>query len=185
MPKLPSDADRLDGPGPVPEGNRPGHRPDTVPDKPLVPPPAYRVADDDAPVGDAATVGEEIRYPFVFDPLLLPFSAAVGVLPATTWLRLDDEWLDIHFGPWSMRTARDNVAGCDVTGPYRMVKVAGPPRLSFADGGVTFATSRRQGACIRFREPVSALLPFGLLRHPAVTVTVSNPTDLAHRLARD
>jgi hypothetical protein len=184
MPKLPAKDERLDAPGPVPDDNRAGHRPRVVPDKPVVPPDAYRVADPPDLDPDAPDV-DEVRYPFVFDPLLVPFAIAVGVLPATTWLRFDDEWLDIRFGPWSLRTARDNVAGCEVTGPYRAIKVAGPPHLSLADLGVTFATNRRQGACIRFHEPVPALVPFGLVRHPAATVTVSNPADLARRLARD
>jgi hypothetical protein len=69
-----------------------------------------------------------------------------------------------------------------VTGPYKLWRVAGGPHLSLKDRGVTFATNRRSGACIRFAEPVTGLLPWGLLRHPAATVTVGNPQDLVRRL---
>lgn len=173
----------FDTPGPVPEDNLPGHRPEVVPDKPLVPPEAYRVGDGEVrgPAGDD-NAGTSVRFAFLFEPLLLPFSAAVGVLPMTSHVELDDDELVIRFGPWSLRTPRSNIAGCDVTGPYRPWKVAGPPHISFADRGVTFATTTRRGACIRFREPVTGALPWGLLRHPSATVTVTNPDDLARRL---
>lgn len=75
-----------------------------------------------------------------------------------------------------MATPLDNVVGAEVTGPYRLVKVAGPPHLSLRDRGITFATNRARGTCIRFREPV------GLLRHPAATVTVAAPDALAEAL---
>jgi hypothetical protein len=160
--------------GPVPEDNRPGHQPDVVPDKPMVPPDAYRMHPGDD--GGEAT-GTSVRYAFRFDALLAPFALPLGVTPRTAWLQLDDDSLAIRFGLWSLRTSRDNVAGAEVTGPYNPLKVVGPPHLSLRDRGVTFATSRQQGACIRFREPV------GLLRHPAVTVTVTDPVDLVRRLS--
>lgn len=179
-----------DAPGPVPEENAPGHQPDVVPDKPMVPHDAYRMPTEDGGpegFGGGAAGGEDlgtsVRFAFLFDPLLVPFAAAVGVLPATSWVRLDDEALVVRFGPWSLRTPRSNIAGCEVTGPYLPWKVAGPPHLSFKDRGVTFATNRRRGACVRFHEPVPGLLPWGLLRHPAATLTVTNPDDLARRLA--
>jgi hypothetical protein len=173
--------------GPVPEDNAPGHRPEVVPDKPLVPPPAYRMDQtDEHDVLDGETAGgDRVRYPFVFDRPLLALAAPFGVLPMTTSVELDDEELVVRFGPWLLRTDRDNIAGCEVTGPYRPWKVAGPPRLSLRDRGVTFATTTRSGACIRFHEPVAALLPSRggqLVRHPSATVTVSNPQDLCRRL---
>jgi hypothetical protein len=172
----------LDAPGPIPEDNLPGHRPDVVPDKPLVPPEPYRLraVDDGAEVlGDDEP--DRVRFDFLFEPVMAPFALSVGVTPFTASVVLDDA-LHIRFGPWSLSTPRDNVAGCEVTGPYRLYKVAGPPHLSLRDRGITFATNRRSGACIRFHEPVAGLLPFGGLRHPAATVTVTNPVDLARRL---
>ncbi len=167
-----------DAPGPIPEDNRPGHQPDVVPDKPTEPPAAFRVPD-----GDAAGGGHEREaFSFEFDPVMLPFSAAVGATPWTTGVTVTDDELEIRFGPWHLATPLDNVAGAELTGPYRMLKTAGPPHLSFRDRGVTFATNRRRGVCIRFREPVAALLPRGPLRHPAATVTVAAPDELVRRL---
>ena len=79
----------------------------------------------------------------------------------------------------------------DLAGPIRLaapmsfgIKVLGPPHLSFTDRGVTFATNRDLGLCIRFHEPVPAIAPFGLLRHPGATVTVADPLALGRDLDR-
>jgi hypothetical protein len=124
------------------------------------------------------------RFPFRFEPLLLPVAAAVGVLPGTSHVEVDGAELRIRFGPWSLATPRSNVAGTAITGPYQLLKVVGPPRISLADRGVTFATNRHSGLCIRFHEPVAAALPFGLVHHPAATVTVEDPAALADVLSR-
>ncbi|MGK2950060.1 MAG: hypothetical protein ACSLFP_15925 [Acidimicrobiales bacterium] len=162
-----------DGLGPVPPGNQPGHQPPWPQDKPLLP-----------PVDDSVEDGGAGRHPFLFEPLLLPAAAAFGITPWTTWVDVGTDDLEVRFGPWSLRTPLDNVAGATVTGPYRFFKVAGPPHLSFSDRGVTFATNRQQGACIQLHEPVPAIAPRGMLRHPAVTVTVADPVALANHLAR-
>jgi hypothetical protein len=174
------------GVGPVPEDNAPGHHPDVVPDKPLVPPAQYRLrVAGDTEGRDLGDEGgpDQVRYRFLFDRALVPLSAAAGVLPMTASLTLDDDSLVVRFGPWSLRTSRDNIAGCEVTGPYKPWRVAGPPHLSLKDRGITFATSTKAGACIRFHEPVQGLLPTGVLRHPSATVTVTDPHDLCRRLA--
>jgi hypothetical protein len=153
----------------------------------MVPPDPYRLhsVDEDEVRGPTDDVTEDeisIRFSFLFDRAFLALGAPVGVLPQTTSLDLDADELRIRFGPWSLRTPRDNIAGCEVTGPYKLWRVAGGPHLSLKDRGVTFATNARSGACIRFHEPVTGLLPWGLVRHPAATVTVTNPQDLARRL---
>jgi hypothetical protein len=118
------------------------------------------------------------RFPFAFEPRLRPFSALFGVTPRTAWVLVDDEDLTVRFGPWRLATPRRNLAEGQVTGPYQVAKVAGPAHLSFADRGVTFATTTRRGVCFRLREPVPAIAPFGVLRHPGVTVTVAEPERL-------
>ena len=120
------------------------------------------------------------RFAFRFEPLLAPFSFAVGVTPRTSHVLVDDEWLEVRFGLWVLRTERANVASAEVTGPYAFVKVAGPAHLSFADRGVTFATNRQRGVCIRFHEPVHALPG---LKHPGATVTVEDPEGLVRSLS--
>lgn len=123
-----------------------------------------------------------LTFEFDFERKVQIASAAFGVLPSTTAVDVDDLRLRIRFGPWRLTTPVANVAAATETGPYRWWKVAGPPHLSFADGGITFATTTRHGLCLQFREPVPALLPGRLVRHPAATVTVAEPEALARAL---
>ncbi|MEU7993812.1 hypothetical protein AB0B83_00525 [Micromonospora sp. NPDC049060] len=126
--------------------------------------------------------GEAHRFAFRFDPVFRPALALVGVRPATAWVGVDRAELVVRFGPWHLRTARGNVVGVAPTGPYRWWRGIGA-RLSLADAGVTFASSTAAGLCLRFAEPVPALLPGGWLRHPGATVTVADPDGLARVLA--
>jgi hypothetical protein len=125
---------------------------------------------------------EKFRFRFA-----LPFRAAglpFGVLPATTSVTVDDTMLTARFGPWRVHTPVSNVIGTQISGPYTFIKTAGPAHLSFTDHGVTFATNRRRGLCIQFDEPVRCLDPTGRLRHPGLTVTVTDVEGLALALAR-
>jgi hypothetical protein len=190
--------------GPVPEDNLPGHHPEQEQDKPTGPPPIPPLDDssddgggngtraagdgrggDDEPAAPAQPSSGDrvrVRFPFAFDPLVAPAAAMFGATPLSAWVDVDGDTLTIRFGLWSLRTSLRNVAGAERTGPYSWWKVAGPPHLSFADRGVTFATSTRGGVCIRFERPVAAALPFGLLRHPSATVTVDDPDALVEAL---
>ena len=100
----------------------------------------------------------------------LPF----GVTPGTSGVVLSNGELTARFGPWRVRTGLDNVASAEPTGPFRLLKSAGPGRLSLSDLGLTFATNPDQGVCIRFHRPVAGIEPTGLLRHPGLTVTVAD-----------
>lgn len=179
--------------GPVPEDNQPGHHPEVEQDKPTGPPPVPREKakappqgrlDGTAPADDGGTAEAlaPTRLPFRFRPLLAPAAAAFGVTPWTAHVDVDDDELRVRFGPWSVRTPRANVAGAERTGPFKVAKVAGGPHLSFADRGATFATTTDAGVCIRFREPVRAILPVGPVKHPALTVTVADPDRLVELL---
>jgi hypothetical protein len=120
------------------------------------------------------------RFEFAFSrPLSWPL-ALIGVTPWTAHVDVTDEFA-VRFGPWSLVTPLSNVEGAEVTGPYLPFKVFGP-HISLADHGVTFGTTWRRGVCVRFREPVPAALPMGLLRHPGVTVTVADADRLAAAL---
>ncbi|GIJ09388.1 hypothetical protein ACFFMR_21470 [Micromonospora andamanensis] len=107
--------------------------------------------------------------------------ALIGVRPTSAWVRVDAAQLLVRFGPWRLRTGRDNIAGVETAGPYRWWRVIGP-HLSGADTGVTFGTNTAAGLCVRFVRPVPALLPGGWPRHPGMTVTVADPADLARVL---
>jgi hypothetical protein len=121
------------------------------------------------------------RFPFEFESRVVPFSLVFGVTPRTAWVEIDDEDLRVRFGLWHLVTPRRNILDGQVTGPYSFSKVAGPAHLSFADRGVTFATTTRKGACFTLREPVPGIAPFGRLSHPGVTVTVADPEGLLVR----
>jgi hypothetical protein len=129
--------------------------------------------------------GTERRFPFVFDPPNLAPGLPWGITPWTTGLTVTSRDLIIRYGPWTLRTPLTNVAATEDSGPYAFVKIAGPPRLSLRDRGISFATRRSEGLCIRFRRPVPAILPWysPLLTHPGVTVTVEGAGELKRLLA--
>jgi len=118
------------------------------------------------------------RFAFRFDPAYRLPALVFGIIPATAWVEVDDEDLHVRFGPWSLRTPRSNVAGVEETGGFHFVKTAGPAHLSFSDRGVTFATNADRAVCVRFHQPVRAIDPAGLIRHPGATLTVADPSTL-------
>lgn len=105
-----------------------------------------------------------------------------GITPRTAWVEVDLDTLRARFGPWRVCTPLANIAGVELTGPYAFLKTAGPARLAVTDRGLTFATNGDRGVLITFREPVTGLDPTGLLRHPELTVTVSDSDGLASLL---
>lgn len=105
----------------------------------------------------------------------------LGVRPETDGVRIDGERLTATFGPWRLATPLTNIAGAEVGGPYAAWKVVGA-RLSLGDRGLTFGSSARAGVCIRFHDPVPGIEPFGILRHPGLTVTVAEPERLVARV---
>jgi len=150
------------------------------------------VEHDAPPVEQDASAVEHapysLRFRFRFDPwyrlAALPFgvspsSAHVDVRSSAQGQRL----LVARFGPWQVSTPVTNVLDTSVSGPYATVKTIGPAHVSLTDTGLTFATNRERGLCIRFRNAVPGLAPINLIRHPALTVTVDDPDGLARVLA--
>jgi hypothetical protein len=191
--------------GPVPEDNLPGHHPDQEQDKPAGPPPRPRarratgtataatatatktaervegqatatITDLTTPAAEKPSRTATASFRFHFEPRVGPFAYALGITPWTTGVEVAGDELRVRFGAFNIKTPLDNIAGAEITGPYRFLKVAGPPHLSMADRGLTLATSTKQGVCLRFRKPV------GLLRHPGLTVTVEDPDRLVELL---
>jgi len=117
----------------------------------------------------------DFRHPLA-TPLLL-----VGVTPRSSFVDVGQGELRVRFGPWSLQTPLANIRGAEVTGPYTALKAIGV-RLSFADRGLTFGTTTVAGVCISFRDAIPAALPFGLLHHPSLTVTVEDPSRLVQTL---
>lgn len=121
----------------------------------------------------------EISYPFRFDPWFALAARPLGVTPHTSQVVVDADGLDIRFGPWRITTPIANLFGATVTGPYAWPKVIGPPHLSFADFGITFATNSEAGVCIHLVDPVRGSTPLSYPRHGSITVTVEDSESLA------
>jgi hypothetical protein len=122
------------------------------------------------------------QFSFRFDPAYRALGRLFMITENSAYVRVGDGAFTARFGPWRVHTALSNIAAVSISGPYRMVKTAGPARLSVADRGLTFASNASSGVCVQFREPVRGLDPFGLLRHPNLTVTVADVAGLTRLL---
>lgn len=118
------------------------------------------------------------RFDFDFDPLFRLAALPFGVTPGRAHLTVEGANLFVEFGPWHVTTPLDNVEEISVSGPYALPKVIGPAHVSLKDRGLTFATNARRGLCLRFIEPVAGIEPFGVVRHPGLTVTVDRPDEV-------
>jgi hypothetical protein len=119
------------------------------------------------------------RFPFRFDPAYRRVARLFGITPSRAWVDIGDRVLEARFGPWRVRTGIANILGAEVTGPYAFLKTVGPARLAVTDRGLTFASNGDRGVLITFRTPIPGLEPLGLLRHPELTVTVTDFEGLA------
>lgn len=121
---------------------------------------------------------EERRFDFLFARSYRPTALIFGVTPRSAHLLVGKGRLRVRFGPWRVDTPLHNITGARITGPYSFLKTAGPAHLSLADRGLTMATNGQIGVCIEFAEPVRGIDPLGLVRHPALTVTVADCAGL-------
>ncbi len=122
-------------------------------------------------------------FTFDFHPryryLLLPW----GVKPDNSFVAMtDDEQFHAKFGRWEIKTPLSNLSGYQRSGDYKWYKAIGI-RGSWADHGLTFGSTTKQGVCVTFDEPVKAFLP-GMPHHPGLTVTVENADGLVAALQK-
>lgn len=126
------------------------------------------------------------HFAFRFDWRYRVAALAFGVTPGRAWVEIDEREdvpvLRAQYGWWHVETPLTNVARIERSGPYALPKTIGPAHVSLRDRGLTFASTSDAGLCIEFREPVPAADPFGVLRHPALTVTVDDIDGLAAAL---
>jgi hypothetical protein len=123
------------------------------------------------------------RFDFRFASAYRRAARPFGITPERAWVEVDDEQLIANYGPWRLRTPRSNITRVAITGPYRFYRTAGPARLGVTDAGLTFASNGDLGVLITFRKRVAAIDPLGLIRHPELTVTVTDVEGLARALA--
>ncbi len=125
-----------------------------------------------------------MRFPFRFVPAYRVPALVLGITPRTAYVETTDTELVVRFGLWRLRTGLSNIVGIERSGGFGYLKTAGPPHLSFADRGVTFATNGDAAVCVRFAEPVTVLDPTGRIRHPGATLTVADPDAFEAHLSR-
>lgn len=112
------------------------------------------------------------RFDFAFAPAYRLPALLLGITGSTAWVELGPQGLEVRFGLWRLRTPLANVAAVHRTGDFALLKTIGPPHLSFADRGVTFATNGDRAVCLAFHEPVPAIDPTRRLTHPGATLTL-------------
>lgn len=162
-------------------------------DEQLTPADARTPAGKDELAGDGPVVAPDllggtedplcVTFPFRFTSRYRAAAALFGVSPVRAGVTVGAGRLEARYGPWCLVTDLANVAGTEESGPYSWRKTIGPAHLSAADRGLTFASNPDHGLCIRFRQPVAGIEPTGRLRHPALTVTVSDVAGLARAIS--
>jgi hypothetical protein len=115
------------------------------------------------------------RFEFRFAAAYARAARPFGITPHNAWVEVGDRDLEVRYGRWRVITPLSNLTTVEITGPYRFVKTAGPPRLGITDLGLTFASNGDRGVLLSFRRKVAGLGP---LRHPELTVTVADPQAL-------
>lgn len=132
--------------------------------------------------GPPGQTGVVSHFPFAFARAYRLAGLPFGVTPSTAWVEVQDGELRVRYGPWRLRTPLSNVASTELTGGFAFLKTAGPPHLSFADRGVSFATNGDRALCVQFHERVPAIDPTRTITHPGATMTVADPEGLREAL---
>jgi hypothetical protein len=122
------------------------------------------------------------EFPFRFERAYRLAALPFGVTPHNAMITLSDSRLRVRFGPWHVSTRLENITKVSITGPYAVIKTAGPARLTLSDRGLTFATNRERGVFLEFAAPIPGIAPTGRLRHPNLTVTAADCDALARAL---
>jgi hypothetical protein len=145
------------------------------------PPPAGPARTASVPEPDSLQPPEAdvVRFAFRFDPLYERAARTFGITPGNSYVQVGERTLRARYGRWLVQTPLTNVVEVKVTGPYRFLKTAGPPRLGITDRSITFASNGDRGVCIAFEQAVWGIDRLGLVRHPSLTVTVDEVERLA------
>ena len=122
------------------------------------------------------------EFPFRFDRVYQLAGLAFGVTPRSAAIAVTGTELRVRFGPWYVSTSLRNITAASITGPYAVLKTAGPARLTFSDRGLTFATNSDQGVFVEFASPIRGIEPTGRLLHPNLTLTPADCAGLVRAL---
>jgi hypothetical protein len=122
-----------------------------------------------------------LTFGFEFEERYRWMLALIGVKPSNSEVVIDGDEMRVRFGPWKLHTPLSNVVGFETSGPYKWYRAIGA-RGSFKDRGLTFGSTTTGGICVKFAEPISALVPGDVMPHPGMTVTVTDVEGLAAAL---
>ncbi|HEY2041556.1 MAG TPA: hypothetical protein VGH11_02685 [Jatrophihabitans sp.] len=114
------------------------------------------------------------RFDFAFDAAYRPLALLFGITERNAMVVVEDGVLRARFGSWRVSTPLSNIRTVSITGPYHLIKTAGPARLAVTDRGLTFATNGHRGVLVEFKEPITGIDPLGWMKHPSLTVTVAD-----------
>ena len=117
------------------------------------------------------------RFPIRLGRRSRPLLRLFGVRADNAYVDLDGE-LDARFGFYRVHTRLSNIASWRIEGPWAWITAIGV-RTSLRHRDVTFGGSHRGGVRMDFKERVR----FGLLRIPALYVTVEDLEGLAAALS--
>lgn len=120
-----------------------------------------------------------VRFGFRFADAYQAAARPFGITPENAYVQVGERTVRARYGRWLVQTPLTNITGVSITGPYRFVKTAGPPRLGITDRGLTFASNGDLGVCITFDQKVWGIDRLGIVRHPNLTVTVDDVERLA------
>lgn len=113
------------------------------------------------------------RFAFAFAPSYRLPALCFAITPSRAWVELTTGEMVVHFGPWRLRSSLANIDSVQRTGGFGFLKTAGPPHLSFADRGVSFATNGDAGVCLTFERAVAGIDPTRRILHPGATLTLA------------
>lgn len=122
-------------------------------------------------------------FAFEFHPRYRYLVLPLGVTPENSFVEVGDGEFHVKFGMWKIRTPLSNISGYQRSGDYKWFKAIGI-RGSFADYGLTFGTTTRQGVCVKFVDPIKPFIA-AIPHHPGLTVTVADPNGLVAALEKE
>lgn len=121
------------------------------------------------------------RYHFAFDHRFSGLLKLLGVRASRAHVTIGDHGFEARFGPWVVTTPLSNIRQVSITGPHSPLKAIGP-RFSPTTRSLTFGSNAERTVRIEFHQPVPGMEPFGIIRHPAISVSVERPEALRERL---
>lgn len=121
------------------------------------------------------------QYRFAFDQRFAALLKLLGVRPRRAHVTIGEHSFEARFGPWLVTTPLSNIRQVSLTGPHSPLKAIGP-RFSPTTRSLTFGSNADRTVRIEFHRPVPGMEPLGIVKHPALSVSVAKPNALRDQL---